>query len=249
MGSLTGKTAVVTGGSRGFGRGIVEALAAEGMRVVAVARTEEDLARLKREVNGHVETVAGDVTDAILAARVIEREKPHALILNAGARGLSRPTRLQTWDSFATQLNVDVKNAFLWTREALLLPLAKESAIIFGSSGAALRPVFVNANYAAAKAAIWAFAQGVAGEARQLGIRVHCLLPVMAPETEVGREALEDFVKYMGVTKEQIIDQKGMRPFVTPATVGNAVVSILNDPSKAGTVGFRVTGAELVPIG
>jgi NAD(P)-dependent dehydrogenase (short-subunit alcohol dehydrogenase family) len=249
MSSLAGKTAVVTGGSRGFGRGIVEALAAEAMRVVAVARREEDLVRLKREVEGQVEIVCGDITDAVLAARVIEREKPHALILNAGARGVNRPTRFHTWDTFAAQLNVDVKSAFLWTREALLLPLARDSAIILGSSGAALRPVFVNAGYAAAKAAIWAFAQGVAGEARQMGIHVHCLLPVMAPETEVGREALKDFSKYTGATEEQIIEQKGMKPFVTPAIVGGAVVGILTDSSKAATVGFRVTGRGLVPIG
>ena len=249
MSSLAGKTAVVTGGSRGFGRGIVEALAAEGMRVVAVARGEEDLGRLKREVKGQVEIVCGDVTDPVLAARVIEREKPHALVLNAGARGVNRPTRLQTWDTFATQVHVDLKSAFLWTREALVLPLGQGSAIILGSSGAALRPVFVNAGYAAAKAAIWAFAQGVAGEARQMGIRVHCLLPVMAPETEVGREALKDFSKYTGATEEQIIEQKGMRPFVTPAIVADAVVSILTDPSKATAVGFRVTGGGLVAIG
>ena len=69
MGELRDQTAVVTGGSRGFGRGIVEALAGAGMRVVAVAR-------------------------------VIDRERPRVLVLNAGATGPHRPMRLQTWETF-----------------------------------------------------------------------------------------------------------------------------------------------------
>jgi NAD(P)-dependent dehydrogenase (short-subunit alcohol dehydrogenase family) len=248
MGALDGKTAVVTGGSRGFGRGIVESLAAEGMRIVAIARSEEGLGALTREVKGNISTLRGDVTDAVFAGRVIERERPDVLVLNAGARGLNRPTRLHSWETFSTQLNVDVKSAFIWTREALMLPLAKGSAIVVGSSGAALRPMFVNASYAAAKSALWAFSQGVAGEAQQLGIRVHCLLPVMAPESEVGREALKDFSKYTGVAVDKIIEDKGMNPPVTPAIVGAAVVGILTDPANAETVGFRITGSGLHPI-
>ena len=52
MDDLRDQTAVVTGGSRGFGRGIVEALAGAGMRVVALARDPGALAALAREVNG-----------------------------------------------------------------------------------------------------------------------------------------------------------------------------------------------------
>jgi len=248
MGALKGRKAVVTGGSRGFGRGIVEALSAEGVHVTAIARNASDLAALEREMTG-VTGVCGDIVDPVLAARVIEREQPDILVLNAGARGINRPTRLHTWDTFSTQYEVDVKSAFLWTREALLLPLPRNSAIIIGSSGAALRPMFVNASYAAAKAALYAFAQGVAGEASQAGIRVHCLLPVMAPDSEVGSEALKDISKYTGTSVERIIEDKGMNPPVTPAIVGGAVVSILTNPAHANIVGFRISGAGVQPLG
>jgi NAD(P)-dependent dehydrogenase (short-subunit alcohol dehydrogenase family) len=216
--------------------------------VVAVARTEAPLLALVREVGGDVTAVRGDVTDPVLAARVIERERPSILVLNAGARGLNRPTRDHSWETFSLQYQTDVKSAFLWVREALLLPLERGSTIFLGASGAALRPVFVNASYASAKAAMLAFAQAVAGEARPLGIRVHCLLPVMSPETEVGREALRDFAKHTGVPEEKIIEQKGMKPFVTPAIVGHAVAEIAADPSKEEIVGFRVTGNGIVPL-
>jgi len=100
VGELRDQTAVVTGGSRGFGRGIVEALAGAGMRVVAVARDPGALAALAREVKGRVETVAADATDPVTAARVIDRERPRVLVLNAGATGPPRPMRLQTWETF-----------------------------------------------------------------------------------------------------------------------------------------------------
>ena len=100
MDDLRDQTAVVTGGSRGFGRGIVEALAGAGMRVVAVARDPGALAALAREVKGRVETVAADATDPVTAARVIDRERPRVLVLNAGATGPHRRMRLQTWETF-----------------------------------------------------------------------------------------------------------------------------------------------------
>src|SRR5262245_51969771 len=60
MRQLNGKIAVVTGGSRGLGEGIVRALAAEGATVWAIARDSERLDLLKREVDG-VHTLVGDV--------------------------------------------------------------------------------------------------------------------------------------------------------------------------------------------
>jgi NAD(P)-dependent dehydrogenase (short-subunit alcohol dehydrogenase family) len=87
MGYLAGKNAVVTGGSRGSGRGIVEAFAAEGVRVVAIARSNGPLEELRKTVKSEIETVVGDATHPILAARLLANVKPQILVLNAGARG------------------------------------------------------------------------------------------------------------------------------------------------------------------
>lgn len=91
-------------------------------------------------------------------------------------------------------------------------------------------------------------ARSLAQEAGEFGLRVHCLLPLMSPETEMGRAGLQDFARRMGVMEEQIVDSKGMKPFFTPAFLGQSLASILTDADKAKTVGFRITGTEVIPL-
>jgi NADP-dependent 3-hydroxy acid dehydrogenase YdfG len=84
MRHFEGKTAVVTGGSGGFGQGIVRALAVEGAAVWALARHAEGLDRLAREVAG-VQTLTADVTDPQTAPHTLRATRPDILVLNAGA--------------------------------------------------------------------------------------------------------------------------------------------------------------------
>ena len=84
MSHLKDKKVIVTGGSRGFGRGIVQALTAAGATVHALARTAADLDQLKREVEG-IQTCVADVTDPNLAAQILREVRPNILVLNAGA--------------------------------------------------------------------------------------------------------------------------------------------------------------------
>src|SRR5258705_13333886 len=95
MNSLKNKTALVTGGSRGIGRGIVEALAAEGVNVWALARDAGNLDLLKREVKG-VQTLAGDVTDPKTASQSLHDIHPDILVLNAGAMLVIKPIHEQS---------------------------------------------------------------------------------------------------------------------------------------------------------
>ncbi len=240
--TFEGKTAVVTGGSRGFGRGIVEALAGRGMRVIAVARDKARLAALARDLKGVVETVAADATDGMVAAQIVERERPHLLVLNAGANGTHRPTRFHTWETFSAFWQTDVKAAFLWTREALLLPLDPGSVIVVSSSNAATTAGFpLVSSYASAKSALWTFSRCLAAEAGPLGLRVHCLLPSITVETDMGRDAIAGFARRLGVDESQLRAQMVPSPPLTPKTVGAAVVRILSDPACAQEVGFRIT--------
>ena len=246
---LERKTAVVTGGSRGFGRGIVTALAAHGVRVLAVARSEASLAALKAEAPGMVETVAADVTDAAVAVKIIQRERPSIVVLNAGATVPIQETRFRTWETFSVNWDVDVKGTFTWAREALRAPLAPGSAIIVVSSSAAGSEFPAISGYIVAKTAQVALARCLAVEAEPMGIRVHYLLPYLTPETELGHSSIQIFARRAGVDEQTILERQEILPALTPAAVGEAVWNILTDPALEETIGFRISGRGLVAIG
>src|SRR5438309_702278 len=107
MTHLDGKTAVVTGGSRGLGQGIMRALAAEGATVWAIARDSARLDLLKHEVAG-VQTLVADVTDPQTAPQALRETHPDILLLNAGATPSMAPVHQQSWEQFARIWETDV---------------------------------------------------------------------------------------------------------------------------------------------
>lgn len=93
--SIKDKNIVVTGGSRGLGLGLVEALVHRGAKVTVVARNEADLDAVKEKLG--VSVIAADVTDERAAQRILTEVRPAVLVLNAGAtppHGTARPTEL-----------------------------------------------------------------------------------------------------------------------------------------------------------
>ena len=151
---LSGTTALVTGASRGFGRGIAAALRASGARVVGVARNQSMLDDLRSQLGDGFIPVVADATDPVVAGQLIDAYRPATLVLNAGAAPLSRPLHRHTWETFSRNWDVDVRHVFTWTREALLRPLDPGSVVIAFSSGAALNGSPLSGGYAGAKATI-----------------------------------------------------------------------------------------------
>ena len=98
--SLKDKTIVVTGGSRGLGLGLVEALVDQGARVTVVARDEDALASVKQRLG--VAVAPADVTDEGAAHRILAEVRPDVLVLNAGAtRPMGRLDQL-SWADFGS---------------------------------------------------------------------------------------------------------------------------------------------------
>ena len=94
---LTGTTAIVTGASRGFGRGVAAALAEAGAQVVGVARDPAALAEVRERLGTAFTPVAADAADPVLAGQLIDAYQPGVLVLNAGAFPLPRPIQRHTW--------------------------------------------------------------------------------------------------------------------------------------------------------
>jgi NAD(P)-dependent dehydrogenase (short-subunit alcohol dehydrogenase family) len=81
--SIKDKIIVVTGGSRGLGLGLVEALVDKGARVTVVARDQAAFAAVRQRLG--VAGISADVTDEGAAQRILADVSPEILVLNAGA--------------------------------------------------------------------------------------------------------------------------------------------------------------------
>ncbi|HVU14006.1 MAG TPA: SDR family oxidoreductase [Phototrophicaceae bacterium] len=246
MSQFNGKTALVTGGSRGIGRGIVEALTAEGVRVWALARNQESLDALKREVNG-VQTIAADAADP-QAVQVLRDVQPDILVLNAGALPINRPISQQTWETFNHVWDTDVKSTFQFGQEALKMPLRPGSTVIIVSSGAAIGGSPLSGGYAAAKRTQWFLGQYFQQEAdmRKLGIRFVVLIPrQMVGTTGVGDLGARTYAAQQGITKEQYLERMGL-PLLTPEIIGQGVISLLCDPAYHEGMAYGISGQGLV---
>jgi len=245
---LTGTTALVTGASRGFGRGTAVALAAAGAHVVAVARDAQLLAELKDQLGEQVTTVVADAADPNVAGKLISKHNPRTLVLNAGASPLPRPLHLHTWETFSANWHVDVRQVFNWSREALLRPLAPGSTVIAFSSGAALRGSPLSGGYAGSKATVKFISAYAADESQRasLGIRFVALLPQLSPLTELGHAGAAAYAERQGVELSKFLE--GMGPALSPEQVGKTVVDVAADSALNGAA-YLLTAGGLSPVG
>ena len=177
MKTLEDQRVVVTGGSRGLGLGIVEALVARKANVTVVARDPGRLAEVKHRLG--VGVAAGDIADPELAERVIREVRPSILILNAGASPAIGPIHTQTWDDFSRVWNTDVQAGLHWIQAALRLPLPRGSRVLLGSSGAAIAGSPLSGGYAGAKRMLWLMAgyANASSEELGLGIKFQVVIP------------------------------------------------------------------------
>jgi NAD(P)-dependent dehydrogenase (short-subunit alcohol dehydrogenase family) len=241
METLEGQKAVVTGGSRGLGLGIVEALVARKAQVTVVARDPERLAEVSKRLG--VKTVRGDVTDEKLARGILSDIRPSVLVLNAGATPPMGPLHELSWENFNRAWEVDVKAGFHWLQETLRLPLPRGSRVIIASSGAALNGSPLSGSYAGAKRMLWLMALYANDVARKLDLGIHfqAIIPrQIIGDTALGRAAGEAYARGKGVSVE--IFFAGFGAPLPPRLVGDHVVSILTDPRYATGVAFGMKG-------
>ena len=244
---LSGTTALVTGASQGFGRGIAAALVQAGAHVVGVARDAGRLAELRDQLGDALTPVSADVTDPVVAGELIDAYRPRTLVLNAGARPLGRPLHQHTWETFSRPWEVDVKQAFGWIREALLRPLEEGSTVIALSSGAALHGSPISGGYAGAKATIRFIAGYAAEESGRagLGIRFYSVLPQLTPATGLGAAAVAGYAARAGLDVDAFLAERG--PALTPDQAGKAVTELAAGLHPVGAYLLTAAGLSQVP--
>lgn len=244
---LSGTTAIVTGASRGLGRGIAAALAGAGAQVVGVARDQARLEEVREQLGDGFTPVAADAADPVVAGKLIDAHQPRLLVLAAGTAPLSRPLHEHTWETFSRPWEVDVRQAFHWTREALLRPLDAGSTVVSLSSGAAIHGSPLSGGYAGAKATVRLISAYAAEEAGRAGldIRFFAVLPQITPATDLGAAAVAGYARREGTDLAAYID--GMGPVLTPEIAGKEVTGLLTE-SGYDQRAYVLTAAGLRPM-
>lgn len=239
--SLQDKHVVVTGGSRGLGLGLVEALVAHGARVTVVARGAEALAAVHARLG--VATIPADVTDETAAHRILAEVRPDILVLNAGAKPRMGRFDQLSWADFTAPWEHDAKAGFHWLQAALKLPLKPGSRVLAVSSGAAVSGSPMSGGYAGAKRMLWFMAKYANSVSQQmeLGIRFQAIVPrQMVLGTGIGDEGANAYARAMGITPEAFVARFGAP--MPPREFGEYVVSVLDDPQHAAGFAFGLTG-------
>lgn len=197
MFNLSGKIALVTGASRGIGRGIAKRLSEQGATVVAAARGDhaEETVRELTAAGRAAEAVSLDVTDAAavekLPAQIVERHgRLDIVVSNAGiARDqLLMRMKRDEWDAvLATNLT-----ATFLLAQAAMRPMLKQRGgrIIAVSSVVGQMGNAGQTNYAASKAGLIGFAKALAREVASRGITVNVVAPGLI-DTDMTRAIAE----------------------------------------------------------
>ena len=241
MHALEGKSIVVTGGSRGLGLALVEALVNRKARVTAVARDRERLAAVHDRLG--VRVMPGDVTDPEVVRGVLREVRPDIVLSNAGVTPVMAPLHEQTWEQFSQTWNGDVRASFAWVQEAIRMPLPPGSRVVLTSSGAAVRGSPLSGGYAGAKRMVWLLAGYANGLARELGLGIR-FQTVMAQQivgaTELGSAAADGYARKQGISREAFLANFGTA--LTPRLYAEHVVTILTDPAYDAGVAYGIKG-------
>jgi NAD(P)-dependent dehydrogenase (short-subunit alcohol dehydrogenase family) len=245
--SLKDKTIVVTGGSRGLGLGLVEALVAHGASVTVVARDADALQSVHARLG--VATISADVTDETAAQRILAEVRPDIVVLNAGATPRMGRLDQLSWADFTATWETDVKAGLYWLQAALNLPLKPGSRVLVASSGAAVNGSPMSGGYAGAKRMLWIMAKYANGVAQQkgLGIRFQAIVPQqIIGGTGVGDAGASAYARAMSINREEFLARFGAP--MPPREFGAKVVSVLDDPQYADGFAFGLKGDTGITI-
>ncbi|MET4482175.1 SDR family oxidoreductase [Bradyrhizobium sp. F1.13.3] len=190
---LRGKTALVTGGSRGLGLQIAEALGEQGARLVLSSRKTADLEEAKKHLSGNgieVDYVAADNSKDEDVARLADEAlkklgRIDILVNNAGATW-GAPAEDHPIDAWDKVMNLNIRSIFLLSQRVGKLSMIpnKHGRVINLASIAGLRGNrggLGTLAYNTSKAAVVNFTRGLAGEWGKYGITVNALAPGFFP--------------------------------------------------------------------
>jgi 2-dehydro-3-deoxy-D-gluconate 5-dehydrogenase len=192
---IDGRVAIVTGASRGLGFSAVAALAAEGVKVLAAARSEGGLAELERAHPGRVVRAGYDARDpdgaATLVARAIEAFGDLDILVNNAGIAPASPFIDDDMESWRETLEVNVMGPVSLTQAAGVHMLEqRKGKVINVASLTGMRGKARLSAYSASKGALIRFTEAVAAEWARHNVQVNAIAPG-AFRTEAQQEVLD----------------------------------------------------------
>jgi len=233
MPNLTGKTALVTGASRGIGRSSALALAAAGAQVLVHygrgAKEADDVVAEISEAGGRADAIATDLAAADGAsklarqARGIVGDRLDILVANAG---LLKAATIEetTVEDFDKLFAVNVRAPFFLVQQ--LLPImSKGSSIVFLSSLAARAVVGTEPAYAATKGAIDTLVRHLASTLGARGIRVNAVAPGVV-ETDMLNFTKTD------LGRDDALGMQALKRLAQPDDIGGVIAFLASDNAR-----------------
>jgi NADP-dependent 3-hydroxy acid dehydrogenase YdfG len=181
--SLQGRTALVTGASRGIGAAVARRFAASGARVALLSRNLDALDSLAREIGGGAIVLACDVRDTVTLAHALDQLSrliggaPNIVVNNAGAFFIA-PAQETSVEAFSETLAVNLTAPFAVVRALLPAMISARDGHVVTIGSIADRSTFPgNAAYAASKYGLRALHEVLRTELRASGVRVSLVSP------------------------------------------------------------------------
>lgn len=217
------RVALVTGGSRGIGRAVVEALAGEGWRVFFCSRSEGSVGKALEELSGRfgdrvegraVDVKSQDAVDAFVAW-VLERAGRIDCLVNNAGLGRFAPVDELSGEEWREVLHTNLDGAFYCLRAVAPAMKRQGSGYVFNvASLAAKNPFAGGAAYNASKFGMLGFSEASMLDLRHQGVRVSCIMP---GSVDTGFREGRDDTSWM----------------LTPEDVARTVLDLLAYPERA----------------
>ncbi len=231
MNRLTGKVALITGGTAGIGEAIAKLFAAEGAAVVLTGRRKGELERVVRDIersNGRAIAVAGSVTDethvrAAVRQAVQTYGQLDILVNNAGVGEFGKRIHETDDTTWAQVLDVNLTGVFRMTRAAVPHMMQRGGSIINISSIASLVGIPALPAYAASKGALDALTRSIAVDYAKDNIRCNVVNPGLI-DTPMAAPLMANPDMLQPILSHYAIRRAG-----TPEEVAHLVVYLASD--------------------
>ncbi len=227
--SLQGRTALITGGSRGLGFAIAQCMVSSGAKVIITSRRQEDAQRAAEVLGPQASGYAFDVADTEMTGQWVkgllaEHDRIDILVNNAGNH-CKKSIEDMSIGEFEAIIDVHIVGAFALTKA--LVPHMKQYGngnILFMASMASFIGVPYVSGYSAAKSACLGLVRALTTELADSGIRVNGIAPGWI-DTPMLRKAIAGDKE----RRQKILSRTPMEKFGTPQDIGWAAVYLVSD--------------------